>query len=74
MGLTDCVVKDLILKGSETCETVREMLTHDIEPEEEVLSQIRGRFTELDLLSRSEAKSIFEQHLYKKSAIIKQPI
>ena len=60
LGVKENVAKDLTLKGAYKSEKVCEILSKDIEPEKEVLSQLRGKYMELDLLSKSEAQSILE--------------
>ena len=48
-------------KGAYSCMKICEILSEDIEPDKEVLSQLRGKYMELDLLSKSEAQSILKQ-------------
>lgn len=54
------VAKDLTLKGAYSCMKICEILSEDIEPERNILSQLRGKYMELDLLSKSEADFILK--------------
>lgn len=65
LGVKENVAKDLTLKGAYICEKVCEILSEDIEPEKGVLAQLRGKYMELDLLSKSEADFILNHIKWK---------
>lgn len=61
LGVKENLIRDLVPKGAYSCMKICEILSEDIEPDKEVLSQLRGKYMELDLLSKSEAQSILKQ-------------